>query len=333
MTHCITLLTAILCCLSACTASSSLNTTENRPVYELPTLYDYQLLDKHYQPLSLAQLAASLADVDVVFVGEYHRNQASHLLQMRLLQALHQQRQRPIVLAMEQFERDQQGIVDNYLKHKVGERYLIEEGSAWKNYQGSYRPLVEYARQHKLPVIAANAPGQIIRCIGRQGESYLDKLSAEEKKLLAAQPFADVPGYADKFFGLMGGSGHARAGKRMQQSYLAQLARDNTMAESIARALQQTPGAQVVHLNGRFHSAGHLGTAGALKRIHPELNIAVITPVHVDTLAEFKQDNQHPDDFYYLLNRQPQEFVNPESMKKRHKAMFTAADKKAASCH
>lgn len=334
MMHRVVFLLAISILLTACMTKPDpdQSSVKKQLTYHLPTLYDYQLLDKQYQALSLPQVTKALADTDVVFIGEYHRNQASHLLQMRLLQGLHEQRKSSVILTMEQFERDQQSILDDYLASKVGERYLMEEGSSWKSYQGSYRPLVEYAKQHDLSVVAANAPGDIIRCIGRQGESYLSKLSAQEKSMIAAQPFAEVAGYADKYFGFMGNSGHAKRKKRMQQSYLAQLTRDNTMAESILKALQKQPNAQVVHLNGSFHSAGHLGTAGALKRMNPALKIAVITPIHQDELASFKQENKHLDDFYYVLNRQPKSFVQPDYMKKMRGEMFAKANEKAFLC-
>ena len=328
----IMLIAATAALLSSCATHREITRAEKKSTDDLPTLYDYQLLNKSFNAISLSQLTAALKDTDVVFVGEYHRNQASHLLQMRLFQSLHQQSKRPMVLAMEQFERDQQHVLNDYLNGNVGERYLIKEAPAWSNYQSSYRPLVEYAKQHGMPVIAANAPGKIIRCIGRQGTSYLSKLDNNEKGMVAAQPFADVQGYADKFFGLMGSSGHSKPGKRMQQSYLAQLTRDNTMAESIASVLKQKPGAKVVHLNGSFHSAGHLGAAGALKRMQPELKIAVITPIHQDGFEGFKKKNKEQNDFYYLLNRQPKAFVKTDYMKKIRGAMFAKAGEKAKSC-
>ena len=287
-------LSGILLFINACTLTPQADTASPQ-VYKLATAYDYQLLNNAYQPVSLTQLATDVKDTDVVFIGEYHRNQASHLLQMQLFAMLHQLNQksdRSLLLTMEMFERDQQSIVNDYLSSRVGERYLIEKAPAWINYQSSYRPLVEYAKQNSILVIAANAPGNIIRCIGRKGSDYITKLTPQERGMIATQPFAEVPHYADKFFGLMGQSKHS-SGKRIKQSYLAQLTRDNTMAESIAKALKNSPDAQAIHLNGSFHSAGHLGAAGALKRINPALRIAVITPIHYDELTKFKQENKH----------------------------------------
>ena len=309
-----------------CACSVTPNNGEVLPG-KLPTAYDYQLVDGDYLPISLAELAGQLQDRDVVFIGEYHGNHASHLLEMQLLAALH--RIDPsLVLSMEMFTRDQQGILDDYIDGAIGERYLIKEAPAWKNYRASYRPLVEYAKQNAIPVIAANASGDIVRCIGHQGADYIDKLSGQEARYLAAQPFAEVPGYEERFLGFMVGSKHS-PGPRQHQSYLAQLARDNTMAESIAQALEQSPNSRVLHLNGSFHSEDHLGTVGALKRLNPGLKVTVITPIYLEDFAEAKQQNNRKDDFYYLINPLPQEFVDSGYRKKAYKEMFGKAKEKA----
>ncbi|PWQ97482.1 ChaN family lipoprotein [Leucothrix arctica] len=237
-----------------------------------------------------------------------------------------------MILSMEQFERDQQEILDLYLDNKIGERHLITKAPTWNNYKASYRPLVEYAKQHKMPVIAANAPGDIIRCIGKTGSKYLDKLPAKKRQLVAAEAFIDVDGYSDKFFGVMGLTGHVKTTSRLYQSYQAQLARDNTMAESINQALKQSPNAQVIHLNGSFHSADHLGTVGALKRLNPAINVVVITPVHTGQLVDYKKKHQLKNDYFYLLNQQPKDFVSVKNMKVAHKAMFAKSAEKAKLC-
>ena len=302
----------------------------------LTTAYDYHLLDQTYQAIALPELVAALQDSDVIFIGEYHGNHASHLLQMQLFAALHQQQaSQATILSMEMFNRDQQAILDRYMEGDIGERTLIDKAPTWKNYRASYRPLVEYAKQHQIPVIAANAAADLIRCIGRQGSDYIDKLTAEEKRYIASQPFAEVPNYKAKFMGFMAGSNHLSR-ERAHQSYLAQLARDNTMAEAIATALAQTPNSQVIHLNGTFHSAEHLGTVGALKRLNPDLKLSVITPIYPqdwqDAKAHAQCEKPHPNEFYYLLQPQPRDFVSTTERDQAYQALFDQAKEKAKAC-
>lgn len=79
------------------------------------------------------------------------------------------------MLSLEQFERDVQGVLDEYLAGRIGERALTERGRAWDNYGPSYRPLLLFARDHGLPVIAAEAPTWTISCIGQQGVEVLTR--------------------------------------------------------------------------------------------------------------------------------------------------------------
>ena len=124
-----------------------------------------------FTAISIDQAAGALKDFDVIFVGELHDHIANHLAEMALLRAL-RERVPHLALSMEQFERDRQTVLDDYLAGKIGEETLTD-GLGWGNYAEAYRPLIEYAKEHHLPVIAANAPQKIVRCVAREGENFL----------------------------------------------------------------------------------------------------------------------------------------------------------------
>ncbi|MBC7183012.1 MAG: ChaN family lipoprotein, partial [Marinobacter sp.] len=201
--------------------------------------------------LTVEQLAQRLAGSDVVIVGEYHGHHGSHLLQSRLQKALHAQQPRQI-LSMEQFNLDRQPALDQYLEGATGETEMLEDAGAWDNYRASYRPVVEFARQRNLPVIAANAPGDVVRCVGRKGPEYLERIPDPLRRQLPADPFMDTPAYREKFAEAIGAShrGDSTMNERMENTYKAQLLRDNTMAVRILQARARFPGHQVLHLTG-----------------------------------------------------------------------------------
>lgn len=305
------------------------------PLSTLETLYDYRLIDTHSNtPIQLNQLVQQLKDKDVIFIGEFHGNQASHLLEAQLQAALFQQHPNQI-LSLEQFNRDQQPILNRYLEGTIGEKTLIKEAPTWPNYAGSYRPMVEFAKQQFLPVIAANAPAQTVRCVGRQGIDYLQKLSHTERSLIAQDPFHSTPAYNEKFQQFLAdqmGSAHSENnhGKPPSNRYMAQLLRDNTMAESINQVLKQSPEAQVLHLNGAFHSNESLGTVAALKRLNPSLNIAVISPVRVTDPKKprYQLSDLTLGDYLYLIQPQPVDYVQASKRQAAFKAMFKNAAQK-----
>ncbi|WP_245000432.1 ChaN family lipoprotein [Marinobacter daepoensis] len=279
------------------------------------------------QSLSVPELARQLNDADVVIVGEYHGHHASHLLQARLQQALFRQNARQI-LSMEQFNLDHQADVEAYLAGRTGETELIQDANAWENYAGSYRPLVEFARQNQLPVIAANAPADIVRCVGRLGKEYLTTLPANQRTTLPAQAFWGSPEYQEKFTSTLSGS-HGDAPEELSghllNTYQAQLLRDNTMAHRILLAREESPGHQVLHTTGTFHSEQRLGTVEALKHRAPELTIAVVSPVEWPSTEPDMQlaDHRHRGDYLYFIQPRPPEFRNPDRERQAMQERFS----------
>ena len=141
----------------------------------LKNLYDYQLIDVRGEKPRIVDLTKNnggLLDYDIVFIGENHRHPGNHLAQADIYANLLQNNDK-VILSMEQFERDTQHYVDAYLNGEIGEWSLRHFARAWDNYQSSYRPLVEMAKQRGLPVIAANAPKDTVVCTGRNGLSLL----------------------------------------------------------------------------------------------------------------------------------------------------------------
>lgn len=230
-------------------------------------------------------LTGRLAKCDAVFVGEQHDDPETHLLEARLVADLHRRVGERLVLAMEMFERDQQGALDDYLAGRIDEAALGKAITLWKNYPTDYRPMVELAREKKLAVVASNAPQKHVRQVGRQGLAALDALPAGERGQVAAcvnAPAGDA--YQKRFYATMEGmsSSHGGGGgdALLRRIYEAQCVRDDTMAESIERAL--TPGKVVVHVNGSFHSDAGLGTAARLRWRRPlGLSVAVVKAVPV----------------------------------------------------
>jgi len=316
-------------CLALTAGCAQLSKPSGTEPAQPQTLYDSVLFDSHSsQPVTIDNLARALANTDVVVIGEYHGHQASHLLQARLQQRLYQHRPRQ-VLTLEQFNLDYQPALDSYLAGMTGETEMIEDANAWDNYRGSYRPLVEFSRRHDLPVVAANAPADMVRCVGRTGTDYLERLPADQRQTLPEQPFRDTPAYREKFAEAISGShgqGDPTMAERMDNTYKAQLLRDNTMAMRILQAHQQHPDHQVVHLTGTFHSEQGLGTVALLKQQAPELSVAVISPVFwPDNEPEAPlAGNLDKGDYLYLIQPLPPEFRDTDRRQNAMRERFSS---------
>ncbi len=310
----------------------------------LPDLTTYALIRTDggktpAQVLNLAQAGDLLAGFDVIFIGEVHRHMGNHRAEMDLFRVIHE-RAKAVSLSMEQFERDVQPVVDDYLAGKIGEVALAEKGRSWQNYGTSYRPLVEYAKEHHLPVIAANAPGDVIRCVGREGLSFLTRMSPAARGWAAAEVHTGPGAYRDKFMGFaMGDSGHggppgtkgdARTPSPIAiRSFEAQATRDDTMAESIFLHLQKSPGRKVVHLTGSFHSDDFLGTVERLQMRSPQLKIAVVSPTDYATPDNLtlKPSDAAGGTLVLAIRALPQPYATPDELRAAMREQVSTREK------
>src|SRR5262249_55092830 len=154
-------------------------------------------------------------------------------------------------------------------------------------YSTDYRPLIEFAKSHHVPVLATNVPRRIASDVSKTGLSVLDGLG-DERRLVARDVHCPASGpYYDRFLEAMNGGGHpptagdstaADTHAKSDRFYFAQCVKDETMAESIADGWQKNYGrrATVVHVNGSFHSDYAQGTAAATVNRMGGRRIAVV---------------------------------------------------------
>ncbi|CAE6914848.1 hypothetical protein ACOMICROBIO_LKFPLAJE_02301 [Vibrio sp. B1FIG11] len=259
--------------------ASNAPTAPNAVADNVTSFYDYQLHAPSGEVISVNQLTPEIQQADVILIGEWHTHAGIHRFQTDMLKQL-SSANRLLALSMEQVTRDKQAILDAYLNGEIGEQYFMKQSNAWPNYESDYRPLVEFAKQAEIPVIASNAPKNIVRCIGRQGVDYLDKLDSDERSFVADDVNTANSPYKEKFMASM----HHGKPEQTEKQYAAQVTWDETMAESIVKYLEKHPGTQVVHVAGKFHTEGGLGTAASILNRNPSLKVLVITPTANITL-------------------------------------------------
>lgn len=249
--------------------------------------------------LNAAQLAQRLQKYDIVFFGEYHDQSEIHKSEIDLLEALHKIKGEKLVLSMEMFEVDNQEKLDSFLAGQLNEADFMATSRPWPNYQTDYAPLVNFAKEQNMPVVAANVPRFLAAHVAKNNASAAG-IEEQYKKWLPKATYAPEGAYKDKFYAQM--SSPAAPMKmppqRLAAVYAAQCLKDDKMAESIAAFADAHQNMQILHINGCFHSDAHLGTAQKLEALRPELKIAVITPL------ERKQKGEKPaGDFVVWFDR------------------------------
>ena len=249
--------------------------------------------------LTAAQLASKLQKYDVVFFGEYHDQSEIHQYELELLEAMYKAKGAKLALSMEMFEADNQSKLNNFLADTLSEENFLAASRPWPNYRTDYAPLVNFAKEKKMPVIAANVPRFLAAHVAKNNAST-EGVEAQYQQWLPKHTYAPEGAYKDKFYAHM--SSPAAPMKmppqRLAAVYAAQCLKDDKMAESIAAFADAHQNMQILHINGCFHSDAHLGTAQKLEALRPELKVAVITPL------ERKQKGEKPaGDFVVWFDR------------------------------
>ena len=195
----------------------------------------------------MQQMRTRLSHADVLFFGEQHDDPETHRAEYETLASV-ASLGRPVILSLEMFERDVQPALDDYLAGKTTEAEFLARTRPWPNYATAYRPLVELARAHHWPVIAANVPRPLASAVGRKGLVALDSLSATQRLTAARENVCPMDDYHARFMDEMhahstGSGGAAEPGDSLptamaERFYVAQCVKDETMAESIVRAKQ-----------------------------------------------------------------------------------------------
>jgi len=254
---------------------------------------------KEKKEITLQELVASLAPVDILFFGEEHNDSVAHVLQLELLKELNK-RYDHVALSMEMFVSDDQLVLDEYLSGLITERSFNQDATLWGNYR-DYRPMVEYAKEMQLPVLAANAPSRYTNRVTRSGLESLSALDKSAKRLLAPLPIDTLTGrYYEKFSELMGG----HEGMGNMKIYQSQSLWDATRAYRISKFFKGRNVHKVLHINGRFHSDERLGTVAQLGNYLPQrTTVANISCFPAENVSKPDWDAfAHLGDFIILTN-------------------------------
>lgn len=250
----------------------------------------YALFNQQSKKTKFKKLLKEALEADVILFGESHNSAISHWLQNVLAREL--RANGPLTVGMEMFESDQQTALDDYQTGKIKAEDLDKVGEGlWSNFSTDYQPLVNWAAEQDVPVIATNVPRKYARLVFKAGLDSLLALPADEKQLLPPLPIpydASLPGYV-KMLEMMPG-GHAGSTFPM-----AQAIKDATMAHFIVA--RQQAGRKFLHLNGSYHSDDYEGIGWYLRQYAPNLKVMTITTIEQESIGQLDAENTDKANF------------------------------------
>jgi len=231
--------------------------------------------------LSFEAFVKAVAQAQVVAVGEEHYHPDIQAFELRLLQALAQHRPQRVALAMEFLERDMQSAVDTYLSGHSDAVTLQTQIKATPDFIQFYFPLVQYARQAGVPLLALNVPRSLARRVTKEGlQAVAESLLPPERAYLA-MTFLPITSPYRTYFLQAVATAHPLSEEQRDRFVEAAHLKDDTMAESLAAFLEHAADTTVLAIAGRFHFDYGLAIPALLRQRRPRVTMQRVTTMAV----------------------------------------------------
>lgn len=215
------------------------------------------------QTSSLASVMEQIEEARVVLVGETHTRYDHHLVQLEILKHLYQKSPK-LALGVEWFQQPYQKHLDDYIAGEITEKEMLlltDYFSRWNYNYRLYQPILQYARENKIPVIALNAPRELIRALA---ESEFDDLPDDLKAQLPGSYDWSDKDYEKRLRDIF--ELHPEYNGEFENFLRSQLTWDESMAERAAQYLQENPDARMLVLAGSGHIMFGSGIPNRIKR-------------------------------------------------------------------
>lgn len=239
--------------------------------------------------LTFDELMEQLKDKRAVFVAEKHDRYDHHLNQLTILRAMHTQNPQ-LAIGVEWFQQSFQSVVDDYLAGKITEADLLRQTEYYQRWRYDFRmlrPVMEFAKANKLPVIALNAPTEITSKISKGGLKALTKKEKQQVPATINPPPAKYQSYLEGIFNdHMGGHGD------LKNFILVQRTWDETMAMNTANYLTANPQHRMVV----FAGSGHLGRGAIPSDVARTIPAKLLSTIH-----SAEAEGIEPDSFDYFI--------------------------------
>jgi len=258
----------------------------------------YLIYDSKGKEVSYSKMLRQIADADFVFFGESHNNAIAHWMELQVTKDLFDKKGKNLVLGAEMFEADGQLSIDEYLSAYLTDKRFEDETRLWKNYPTDYKPLLQFAKEKGLRMIASNVPRRYAGLVSDKGFEGLDAINADGKKFMVPLPFpydSTLQCYKDMLT-MQGGHGSAKMNANFPK---AQALKDATMANFILK--NWSKGKVFLHYNGSYHSDKHLGIVWYVQNGQPESKILTISTTSQKDINKLEDESKGSADYILVV--------------------------------
>lgn len=234
-----------------------------RKTREAPILLDTITDTRTGASITPAELAASLDDVKVVFVGESHTDINVHRAQLQVIREL-QKRGRDVLIGLEMYPYTEQAGLDLWNAGSVTEDEFVTKSQWYKNWGYHwlyYRDIFVFAREKGLKMYGVNTPREVVSAVRKKG---FQNLTPEEAARIPPKVDVDNEEHKQLFRAFFAGEEsmmHTMSAAMFDGMFAAQCTWDASMGYNAVNALKTFGGPKsvMVVLIGSGHVAYGLG--------------------------------------------------------------------------
>ena len=223
----------------------------------------------------------------IIYVGETHDQFAHHMNQLKVIQKIHDAGYQ-LAVGMEMFQKPYQQVVDDYLAGRIDEVAFLKKTeyfSRWRYDYNLYKPIIDYLKQQRIPLVALNIHGDLTRKVAREG---MYDLSDKQKKELPSDMNFSNETYRKDLNQVFTVHNKQENLKDFNYFLQAQMVWDEGMAESAHRFLANHPEHKMVILAGNGHVRYKYGIPDRLyRRNHEPFTVVVQDEEIEDGVADY----------------------------------------------
>jgi len=238
-------------------------------------------------------LQSKIKQSRVVLVGETHTNKAHHENQLVIIKKAHKFWNEKTAIGLEMIQQPFQIYLNQYIQGEIDESKMlpsVEWDKRWRYDFSLYRPIFEYAKENKIPLIALNIPQEITRKIAKSGIQGLNK---KERQFLPKTIDTSRTRYRNRLKSIFKQHLHGKnfKPKAFDRFVAAQLAWDEGMAFAASNYLKKHPNKKIVILAGSGHLEYRDGIPSRIDRLLPTRSLVILNK------DEKKPDSNKADAF------------------------------------
>jgi len=212
------------------------------------------LLPESGKTLTTEEYLPRLYKENMILLGEHHENLSHHQWQLSLLKKLYNNNPK-LIIGLEMFPRRMQSLLDQWINKTINQAEFIN-ASDWDNIWSFdfnfYQPLLSFARQNQIPLVALNVDKALLKMVGKNGWENIP----EQHRQGISDPAKPTRPYVRQL-AISFQKHYSDPSKISKQAFLRfiqqQLLWDRAMAEAISSARKNNPGVRIVGIVGSWH--------------------------------------------------------------------------------